>query len=146
MKKKLFILCLICASALMAAACGGKEQAAQPAEAAATEAEASEEPAQEEQPEGETAEGTDTQAEEQKDEAPPQEGQSVTGKVTDGTMNAVTIEDEDGKEYSFPLEGADSSGLADGILIGNKVTVVYEGDLESTDPTELKTISISDAK
>jgi len=71
--------------------------------------------------------------------------EKLQGTVADATMNTLTIRIDDGHEYMFYTEGADTSGLSEGLLIGNKVLVTYQGEIKGTDASQAKVISIADA-
>lgn len=68
----------------------------------------------------------------------------VTGTVADATNMTVTIKTDAGEQMEFSKEGADESGLADGISIDQKVTITY------TEPKDGEQLSqatkITDAK
>lgn len=55
---------------------------------------------------------------------------TLTGTVEDGSMNNLMVTADDGTVYSFSTMNA-VKDVADGIIIGNTVTVTYIGDLKS---------------
>lgn len=71
--------------------------------------------------------------------------EKLQGTVVDATMNTLTIQTDDGQEYTFATEDADTSGLADGLTIGNKVLVTYTGEIKGTDASGAAVTSIADA-
>lgn len=64
---------------------------------------------------------------------------TLTGKITDATMNTITIGIEGDKVFSFGTEDA-SVEAADGLLIGETVTIYYTGDLDAE--TEVQTVTV----
>lgn len=73
------------------------------------------------------------------------DGNTVTGEVVDATMNTLTIKTDDGQELTFMTEGADTSGLSNGLTVGEEVTVTYDGDIEGTDTSNTAVTYIKDA-
>ena len=55
---------------------------------------------------------------------------TLTGTVTDGTMDTLSVEAEDGTAYTFDKADAEVEGGETGILIGGTVTVYYTGTLD----------------
>ena len=54
------------------------------------------------------------------------------GVVIDASMNQVTIQTTDGKTQTYMLDdSSDTSGLSDGILLGNGIDITYSGDDDS---------------
>ena len=68
---------------------------------------------------------------------------TVTGTVTDATMNTTTIQTSDGKELTFAMEGADIS-MKDGLLLGDVVAITYKGDLKDGDTTGVTVVKMTD--
>lgn len=64
---------------------------------------------------------------------------TLTGKITDATMNTITIGIEGDKVFSFGTEDA-SVEAADGLLIGETVTIYYTGDLDAE--AEVQTVTV----
>lgn len=57
---------------------------------------------------------------------------TVSGKITDATMNSVTISAADGNQYTFMTDGAEVGGAAEGLEIGKDITISYIGELDAT--------------
>ena len=54
------------------------------------------------------------------------------GVVIDASMNQVTIQTTDGKTQTYMLDdSSDTSGLSNGILLGNGIDITYSGDDDS---------------
>ena len=58
----------------------------------------------------------------------------IEGVLQDGTMNTVTIQTDDGKELLFDKEGAEVNE-PDGLLIGDRLRIYYDGVINGTDTT-----------
>ncbi len=58
--------------------------------------------------------------------------QTVSGTITDASMNTITITTDDGAELTFGTEDADKSG-ANGLETGSTATIIYSGDIDGTD-------------
>ena len=67
--------------------------------------------------------------------------QTISGTVTDASMNTVTIKTDAGDEITFPTEDADMSNV-DGIANGDEVTVYYSGTIDGSDISNAKIIAI----
>lgn len=61
---------------------------------------------------------------------------TVEGTVADATMNTLTLTTDDGDSYTFTTSNAYVVGQ-EGILVDQKATVTYIGDVEDTDPNPL---------
>lgn len=74
--------------------------------------------------------------------------QELRGTVKDATMNTLTVQSEDNREYYFGTDGVNISTGKTGIVIGNPVTVSYHGKLDSNvsvQEVELLSIKVTDA-
>ena len=74
--------------------------------------------------------------------------QELRGTVKDATMNTLTVQGEDNREYYFGTEGVNISTGETGIVIGNPVTVSYHGKLDlnaSVQEVELLSITVTDS-
>lgn len=74
--------------------------------------------------------------------------QELRGTVKDATMNTLTVQGEDSREYYFGTEGVNISTGETGIVIGNPVTVSYHGKLDlnaSVQEVELLSITVTDS-
>lgn len=74
--------------------------------------------------------------------------QELRGTVKDATMNTLTVQGEDNREYYFVTEGVNISTGETGIVIGNPVTVSYHGKLDlnaSVQEVELLSITVTDS-
>ena len=74
--------------------------------------------------------------------------QELRGTVKDATMNTLTVQGEDNHEYYFGTDGVNISTGKTGIVIGNPVTVLYHGELDSNvsvQEVELLSITVTDA-
>ncbi len=72
---------------------------------------------------------------------------ALSGSVSDGTMQTLTVKAEDGHEYTFEKNDAITQTGKDGIIIGCPVTVFYYGtlnDTESMQNVEVEKITVSD--
>ncbi len=68
----------------------------------------------------------------------------VIGEVIDASMNTVTVKsDVDGAEYLF-LKSEAETDLADGLLLGNTVEILYEGVLNGTDTSGVRVLLVAD--
>lgn len=65
----------------------------------------------------------------------------VDGVLQDGTMNTITIQTDDGKELLFDKEGAEVN-IADGLIIGDRLRVYYDGAINGTDTTSVTVTKI----
>ena len=74
---------------------------------------------------GTSASGKDSEKEEINEET-----KVLKGTVYDGTMNTITVKDENGDIYSFAKESGKVEVSQDGIIIGCPVAVEYTGKLE----------------
>ena len=129
MKKRLISLISILAlSAGLLAGCGNaakEEEAAASAVSESTEAES-------------TPEATKAPESE-----PVSETHEIVGTLEDITMNAITLRILDGRVLTFNANNVDHT-FSYGINQGNWVTVVYKGDLEGTDTSNLTILQIHD--
>lgn len=119
MKKHLLVI-LACAAAISVYGCSS--QTSKPTDAASAESTES------------------TQAPESQEEttkAPAEDVTTVDGIVVDATMNTLTIQSPETGVVSFDTSSVNENDLADGLLIGNAVSVSYEGDLDGAIVTEL---------
>ena len=67
---------------------------------------------------------------------------TMSGSVEDATMNTLDVKTEDGKVYSFSLQGV-VLDTENGILVGDPVELSYEGELvESDDLQDVKIVSL----
>lgn len=66
--------------------------------------------------------------------------QTVSGTITDASMNTVTIQTDDGTELTFSTEDAETSG-ADGLETGSTATIIYAGDIDGADTSGV-TVSV----
>ena len=69
------------------------------------------------------------------------EEQTVTGTITDASMNTLTIKTDAGDELSFSTEDADTSN-ADGLEVGTSITVYYTGTINGTDTSGATVVAI----
>ncbi len=68
---------------------------------------------------------------------------TLSGSVEDASMNTLDIMGEDGKVYSFSLQGVSIDTGENGILVGDPVVVTYEGELdENKDMQDVKIVSL----
>ena len=68
---------------------------------------------------------------------------TLSGSVEDASMNTLDIKGEDGKVYSFSLQGVSIDTGENGILVGDPVVVTYEGELdENKDMQDVKIVSL----
>lgn len=72
---------------------------------------------------------------------PAQQDQSVVGVVTDATMNTLTIELANGATYTFSTGDAEMDTGADGLLVGDTVTVYYQGELAVDQQVQTVTVT-----
>jgi len=68
----------------------------------------------------------------------------LAGTIVDAEHMTVTIKDEKGNEVTFTKEGADVSGLENGLQIGNDICVYYTGQLDGTDASGVTVTRITD--
>lgn len=92
----------------------------------------SEKNAQEIQGIQQTQDAQNAQAEPTAAATPDEKIETISGTVSDGSMNTLTLITDDGKTYSFLTEGVDIHATQAGILIGDPVTVTYIGTLDDT--------------
>lgn len=64
---------------------------------------------------------------------------TVSGIITDATMNTVMVTDQDGKSTPFSTIDAQKT-VQDGILIGDSVTITYQGII--ADGAEIKALTM----
>lgn len=68
---------------------------------------------------------------------------TLSGSVEDASMNVLDVKSEDGKVYSFSLQGVAINTEENGILVGDPVVVSYEGELdENKDVQDVKIVSL----
>lgn len=69
---------------------------------------------------------------------------TVIGTVTDGTMNTVTIETDDGLTLLFRTDDFTETSYKNGLLIGIRVGITYSGELSGTDTSNVKVLQIAE--
>lgn len=78
-----------------------------------------------------------------------QEEKLIRGIVKDALINTIVIDAEDGRTYEFDSSQADITTGGNGILIGEPVTVYYQGELNSNQTAqnvEVYSVVVEDIK
>lgn len=72
--------------------------------------------------------------------------QTLTGVVIDAAMHSMTLQTADGNTLNLSMaeDGIDNSGLKDGILLGQGVTLTYTGTLNGTDTSDVTVTAAAD--
>ena len=69
--------------------------------------------------------------------------QSISGVVTDASMNTVTIKTDAGDELSFGTEDADVSKV-NGMDVGKTLTIYYTGTIDGTDTSKVTVVAVQE--
>lgn len=69
--------------------------------------------------------------------------ESIVGTMVDASMNTITIQSNDGKQYAFSTVGAKHT-YKNGIKEGNWVRITYVGKIKGTDTSGVKVMEITD--
>lgn len=129
MKKKKLLIFLI-AAACLATACTNSPKPKIVSETLKNGAEDTTEP------EKEAALDTDTPA------AVPES--TLIGTVTDGTINSVTVESDDGRTLLFHLSDSTITNYKNGLIIGIRIGITYSGEISGTDTSGVKVLQIAE--
>lgn len=72
----------------------------------------------------------------------------ITGVILDASMHNITIQSETGETLSFVLseDGIDTTGLTNGIILGNGITLSYTGTIDGTDTSGATVTTEKDAE
>lgn len=71
--------------------------------------------------------------------------QTVSGIITDATMNTIMITDQSGKTLNFSTMDAQKT-VQDGILIGDSATITYKGVMSADTDTKVLTLTVKSAQ
>lgn len=121
--KKFFAVFLAAAMMLAMAACSSSEDKKDNDTTAAAEQMAESEPVEEE-----VIPDEDSSEQEQSSEQ-----KTVSGTITDATMNTVTIETEDGVTLSFSIPEEANQTQTDGMTLGDTLEITYTGTIDGED-------------
>ena len=121
--KKQLIAAFACTAALSLYGCSSQPQATETPASVSLQSEAA------------TETPVDTSAD--SSEAESADGTSIDGVIIDASMNSMTIQSADAGIVSFDISEVADKDLADGLLIGNVITVTYEGDIDAAQVTRL---------
>ena len=86
---------------------------------------------------------TEAPTEAQTEEDSMNKTRSLKGLVKASGQNSLTIQTERGKELVFDTTGADIQ-IANGIQVGNNVTILYKGKIKDTDTSAAKVLMLVD--
>lgn len=88
---------------------------------------------------------TQTQTTQQADAG---ETHEISGVILDASMHALVIQSEAGQTLNFTLgeDGTDTSGLADGIILGNGISLTYTGTIQGNSTAGAVVKAEKDAK
>ncbi|MEG1848889.1 MAG: hypothetical protein RR238_10575 [Lachnospiraceae bacterium] len=71
----------------------------------------------------------------------------IDGIILDAAMNSLEIQSTDGIDLEFSTaEGVDTTGLKEGILIGNAITVTYIGTVDGNNTSTTTVLKLSDSE
>lgn len=135
LKKTMLSAALLLACALMLAGCNKKEEtpASTPQSTAPTSSSVSQ-PAP-------AADDTDSSQAAPTGGTPSEGADTITGTVEDASMNTLYLSDATGVIYLFSTEGVEIEGGADGLEVGDTVTVSFEGTIQPTDQMQDVTVT-----
>ena len=66
---------------------------------------------------------------------------NIVGIITEVNENSVLIENETG-EYVVSLDVENSDGIYSPMMIGDEVTVYYDGSIAESDPLQISTVYV----
>jgi len=72
----------------------------------------------------------------------------ISGVIVDASMHALVLQSDAGETLDFTLgeDGVDISGLSDGIILGNGITLTYTGVIKGSDTSGAVVTAEKDAK